>query len=74
MGPIDNGIDDLKGVVPRHRPAMTQDGRIDEGTRCKEVLVMQGILKHAHMRPPLVPVGADDRKRLKQALEEAGEL
>ncbi len=46
----------------------------DYRARCKEVLVMQGILKHAHMRPPLMPVGADDRQRLKQALEEAGEL
>jgi 4-hydroxy-tetrahydrodipicolinate synthase len=46
----------------------------DYRARCKEVLVMQGILKHAHMRPPLMPVGADDRQRLKQALEDAGEL
>ncbi|HXJ82375.1 MAG TPA: dihydrodipicolinate synthase family protein [Candidatus Methylomirabilis sp.] len=46
----------------------------DYRARCKEVLVMQGILKHAHMRPPLMPIGADDRQRLKQALEEAGEL
>jgi len=38
------------------------------------VLVMQGVLRHAHMRPPLTPVGAEDRARLKQALEEAGEL
>ena len=42
--------------------------------RSKEVLVMQGVLRHAHMRPPLAPVGAEDRARLKQALEEAGEL
>ena len=31
----------------------------DYRARCKEVLVMQGILKHAHMRPPLTPVGPD---------------
>jgi dihydrodipicolinate synthase/N-acetylneuraminate lyase len=35
---------------------------------------MQGVLRHAHMRPPLLPLGADDRQRLKRALEEAGEL
>jgi hypothetical protein len=35
---------------------------------------MQGIIKHAHMRPPLLPVGPDDRQALKKALEEAGEL
>jgi len=46
----------------------------DYRARCKEVLVMQGILKHPHMRPPLTPVGPEDRQRLKNALEEAGEL
>jgi len=46
----------------------------DYRARCKEVLVMQGILRHAHMRPPLLPVGPEDRQRLKRALEEAGEL
>jgi 4-hydroxy-tetrahydrodipicolinate synthase len=46
----------------------------DYRARCKEALVMQGILKHAHMRPPLTPVGPEDRQRLKLALEEAGEL
>jgi 4-hydroxy-tetrahydrodipicolinate synthase len=46
----------------------------DYRARCKEVLVMQGILKHPHMRPPLTPVGPEDRQRLKQALEDAGEL
>src|SRR5215813_15414930 len=33
----------------------------DYRARCKEVLVMQGILKHAHMRPPLQPIPAEDR-------------
>jgi 4-hydroxy-tetrahydrodipicolinate synthase len=46
----------------------------DYRARCKEVLVMQGILKHAHMRPPLTPVGPEDRQRLKSALADAGEL
>ncbi|MBI5629245.1 MAG: dihydrodipicolinate synthase family protein [Candidatus Rokubacteria bacterium] len=46
----------------------------DYRARSKEVLVMQGILEHAHMRPPLAPVGPEDRQRLKKALEEAGEL
>lgn len=46
----------------------------DYRARCKEVLVMQGILAHGHMRPPLLPVGPEDRQRLKRALEEAGEL
>jgi 4-hydroxy-tetrahydrodipicolinate synthase len=46
----------------------------DYRARSKEVLVMRGILEHAHMRPPLLPVGPEDRQRLKRALEEAGEL
>jgi 4-hydroxy-tetrahydrodipicolinate synthase len=46
----------------------------DYRARCKEVLAMQGIIEHAHMRPPLLPVGPEDRQRLKRALEEAGEL
>ena len=46
----------------------------DYRARAKEVLVMQGILTHAHMRPPLTPVGPEDRQRLKRALEEAGEI
>ncbi len=46
----------------------------DYRARSKEVLVMQGIIAHAHMRPPLLPAGAEDRQRLKQALAEAGEL
>jgi len=46
----------------------------DYRARAKEVLVMQGIIRHAHMRPPLLPVGPEDRQALKEALEEAGEL
>lgn len=46
----------------------------DYRARSKEVLVMQGILEHAHMRPPLTAIGPEDRQRLKKALEEAGQL
>lgn len=46
----------------------------DYRARSKEVLVIQGILKHAHMRPPLLPVGPEERQALKRALEEAGQL
>ena len=46
----------------------------DYRARSKEVLVMQGVIEHAYMRPPLLPVSAEDRQRLKKALEEAGEL
>lgn len=46
----------------------------DYRARSKEVLVMQGIIRHAHMRPPLPPVAEADRQALKQALVAAGEL
>jgi 4-hydroxy-tetrahydrodipicolinate synthase len=46
----------------------------DYRARSKEVLVMQGIIKHAHMRPPLLPVGEADRAALKNALAAAGLL
>ena len=46
----------------------------DYRARSKEVLVVQGIIKHTHMRPPLLPVGPEDRQALKKALEDAGEL
>ena len=46
----------------------------DYRARSKEVLAMQGIIKHTHMRPPLLPIGPEDRAALKKALEEAGEL
>jgi 4-hydroxy-tetrahydrodipicolinate synthase len=46
----------------------------DYRARSKELLVIQGILKHAHMRPPLLPVGPEDRQALKRVLEEAGLL
>jgi 4-hydroxy-tetrahydrodipicolinate synthase len=42
--------------------------------RSKEVLVLQGVLKHAYMRPPLQPVSPEERQTLKRVLEEAGEL
>jgi len=46
----------------------------DYRARSKEVLVMQGIIQHAYMRPPLVAVGEADRLALKRALAAAGEL
>ncbi len=46
----------------------------DYRARSKEVLVMQGIIRHAYMRPPLMPVGEGDRLALKEALAAAGLL
>jgi len=62
--------DRIQGVVNAIFAAPVRDYR----ARSKEVLVLQGILQHAHMRPPLVPVGEADRLALKEALAAAGLL
>ena len=46
----------------------------DYRARAKEILVMQGILAGAHVRPPLLPISPEDRQGLKRALEAAGQL
>ena len=46
----------------------------DYRARAKEILVMQGILAGAHVRPPLLPIGPEGRQALKRALEDAGQL
>lgn len=42
--------------------------------RAKEALVMQGILERATVREPLLPISAEDRERVRRAMEIAGEL
>jgi 4-hydroxy-tetrahydrodipicolinate synthase len=39
--------------------------------RTKEALVMLGVLKSAHVRPPLLPISATERKKLQEALKKA---
>ena len=62
--------DRIQSVVNALFAAPVRDYR----ARSKEVLVMQGIIQHAYMRPPLVAVGEADRLALKKALSAAGEL
>ncbi|MCW4019995.1 MAG: dihydrodipicolinate synthase family protein [Candidatus Bathyarchaeota archaeon] len=40
--------------------------------RTKEALVMLGIIEHAYIRPPLLPISEAERKRLREALKTAG--
>jgi len=42
--------------------------------RIKEALVALGVLKHAYMRPPLVPISREEQKAVKQGLEKLGLL
>jgi len=39
--------------------------------RTKEALVMLGVLKHAYVRPPLVPISDAERTQLRKALKKA---
>jgi 4-hydroxy-tetrahydrodipicolinate synthase len=45
---------------------------LDMHNRMKEVLVMQGRLRRAVVRPPLVKLGAAERARLREAAQSAG--
>jgi len=45
----------------------------DYRARAKEILLMQGIIQSAHVRLPLLPIGPEDRRALKRALEDAGQ-
>ncbi len=46
----------------------------DYRARTKEALVMQGILPNACVRPPLLPIGDEERARIRRAMECAGQL
>jgi 4-hydroxy-tetrahydrodipicolinate synthase len=62
--------DRIQGLVDAMFAAPVRDYR----ARAKEMLVMQGIIAHAHVRLPLLPIGTEDRQTLKRALEAAGQL
>lgn len=47
------------------------DPFIDMHTRMKEALVMLGVLHSATVRPPLLPIGKEERERIRLALEAA---
>ena len=47
---------------------------VDMHNRMKEALVMLGRIDHAVVRPPLVPIGAAERERIRSALQDSGLL
>ena len=47
---------------------------VDMHNRMKEALVLLGRIPHAYVRPPLTPVGADERAAIRRALVTAGLL
>jgi 4-hydroxy-tetrahydrodipicolinate synthase len=46
----------------------------DYRTRAKEALVLQGVIPHAFVRPPLLPITDEEKIRIKKALEQVGIL
>ena len=48
--------------------------RTDMHNRMKEALVMQGKLDCAAVRPPLVKLGAEELRRIRQGMQAAGLL
>ena len=50
------------------------DPFLDMHNRMKAALVMLGWLPAAHVRPPLLPLGAAEQARIRKALEQAGLL
>lgn len=46
----------------------------DYRARTKEALLMQGVIKHAYVRPPLLPVSESEQSRIRNALKKAGQL
>lgn len=42
--------------------------------RTKEALVMQGVIENATVRPPLLPISAEERESVRRALARAGQL
>jgi 4-hydroxy-tetrahydrodipicolinate synthase len=49
-----------------------RDPFIDMHTRMKEALVMLGVLGSATVRPPLMPIGKEERDEIRGALQAAG--
>jgi 4-hydroxy-tetrahydrodipicolinate synthase len=46
----------------------------DYRVRLKECLKLLGVLEQTHVRPPLLPIGDEERERLAAVLEEVGLL
>ncbi len=66
--------DEAKEIAERLQPlvdAIFAPPARNYRARTKEALVMLGILKHAYIRPPLLPISEAERARLREALKRA---
>lgn len=64
----------LHGIVQPLADAIFAPPVRDYRARAKEALRLLGVLKHAYVRPPLLPLEEAERQRVRQALEQAGLL
>lgn len=74
---LDGRFDEASAIMRRLTPlanAIFAAPVRDYRARAKEALVMQGILERATVREPLLPVSAEDRRRVREAMVLAGEL
>ena len=46
----------------------------DYRTRAKEALVLQGVIPYSYVRPPLLPINSEEKKKIKNVLEYTGVL
>jgi 4-hydroxy-tetrahydrodipicolinate synthase len=63
-----------RSIDERLRPLVEvfyRDPFIDMHTRMKEALVMLGVLPRATVRPPLLPIGKEERDQIRAALQAA---
>jgi 4-hydroxy-tetrahydrodipicolinate synthase len=70
-------FDEARAIMRRLEPlasAIFAPPVRDYRARAKVALVMQGILERATVREPLLPVSAEDRRRVREAMVFAGEL
>lgn len=72
-----NKFDEAREISERIQPlvdAIFASPVRDYRARTKEALVMLGVIKHAYVRPPLLPVSDSERSKIKSALVKAGLL
>jgi 4-hydroxy-tetrahydrodipicolinate synthase len=70
-------LDQAKAAMDRLQPlvdAIFAPPMRNYRARCKEALVIQGVLERATVREPLLPVSESEREQVRRALEIAGEL
>ena len=69
--------DEAKTIAERLQPlidAIFAPPTRNYRARTKEALVMLGVINHAYVRPPLLPISEAERRQIRSALKSAGLL